>query len=787
MQTTNQELKLLANSGSYEEFEERWLELIEESAPDIEGMTEAAAMLAASGEKDLAITLLGLLHDQVAERGDPREALQILRTIGELRPGEKTLRPRVLACVRKIHADQPALDLLIEKSGLDATRKVPEALRVFEEFTRFGVGTHVYHGTGWGTGRVVDFDAATAELTVDFEDDKGHTMPIESAREVFEVIDDEDFRAYKFSRADELRSLCAEQPAEVLKLVVRSRGGSAQASEIRGELRGDVIPQKEWSKWWTKARREAAKDPYVEVQEGTKPVYSIRDIPVDVADEALEAVRSADSLEEAVGLARNFVRKVRESIDVAPLVQEIRQRLEALGEQEEREHAGRILEALLFLQDTGSSGPEGRTNPAEILGRYLDLAHGAAPPEEPSRESASPPPAPPEAPAQGITPGTTTIAPSRPSVVPKDPAERRVAAEANRILADIGIQELRNRFLPLLVETRPSDWHRVFPDLAVREGADLLDAGLQTLHQHGHAREMRALVDTIVEDPVQHPETFLAFARGYLAGRYPELPADPGKLKVATRLLLLYEKVQRRRPPLDAALLKKTLGRIEGILLDPKARHLETVLRETSLDEMRRIFHESEVSPYLSRELKSAIQTNVARTHPSLLTDRRRPFWEEETIYSTTEAIERKQEEFRILTEIKIPENSRAVGAAASLGDLSENSEYTAALESQRLLTEKAEELRAALDRARPLESQNPPRGTAAPGTRVRLRKISSDDVHEYRILGPWDAGEDDSVLSYASPLGKSLMGRKEGEQIEVRLPGGSEEFVIESIERLFD
>ncbi len=784
----------LAKSGAVDSLEEKWLEAI--SSPDAatSDFLDAARVLAEFGEKDRAVVLLGMLFDDYKGKEKHEDAFEVVKALAEVRPNDKHLRPRVLDCVRAVHADLPALELLIEKSELEGSRKVPDALAIFEAFARFKKDAHVFHGTGWGTGRIIDFDKRTAELTVDFEEDKGHSIPIDSAREIFQILEDDDLRAYKFSRPDELAQKAKDAPAEIIRLALKMRGGRALASEIRKDLRGTVISESTWSKWWTKARREAAKDSFIEVQEGTKPAYVLREKPVTIADEALATVEKSRDLHEAVGLARGFCRKAKDSVNAGALGNEIQKRVYAV--EDGTVAAGTMMAALMFLEETPAADSPADEDPLPTPKEFLlheveaaeedgdtagdaagDDAGHASPAATSEGDDAQ------AAEASEAEAGGIAVASEE---APVSETVERATLVADHILSDLDIQEYRNRFVATIVEAFPDDWPGILDRILRGSGQDLFDVGVTALRKGKHEDLVCAYVAQMVQDPVRYNEAFMIYARGHLAGKYDSLPDSPTRLRVVLRALNLYEKIQRRRPPLEPALLKKYLGRIETMLLDAKTKHLASVLKETTLEEMTRIFNETEASPYLSYELKAAVHTTVARTHPVLLTDTGKPFWEEDYIYSTVPAIEAKQEEFRILTEIKIPENSRAVGAAASLGDLSENSEYTSALESQRLLTEKAEALRAQLDKARNIETQTFPEGTVAPGTKVRVRDESGTSS-DYSILGPWDAGKDDSIISYLSPLAKGMLGREVGEEVEATLPTGTRVFVIEAVEPLFD
>ena len=85
----------------------------------------------------------------------------------------------------------------------------------------------------------------------------------------------------------------------------------------------------------------------------------------------------------------------------------------------------------------------------------------------------------------------------------------------------------------------------------------------------------------------------------------------------------------------------------------------------------------------------NAISSACDERFPDLVPRDDTPFWDSNNIFSGREGIALRQEEYRVLLEEKIPENSAAIGKAASYGDLSENFEWTAAIEQQRQLTER--------------------------------------------------------------------------------------------------
>ena len=89
------------------------------------------------------------------------------------------------------------------------------------------------------------------------------------------------------------------------------------------------------------------------------------------------------------------------------------------------------------------------------------------------------------------------------------------------------------------------------------------------------------------------------------------------------------------------------------------------------------------------------------------------------------------------MVENKIPDNSRAIGAAAALGDLSENSEWESAMEEQRNLTTRATTMDQELRKARLIEDQELPEGKVAPGDGVGETGLPLLPQARWRIATP--------------------------------------------------
>jgi len=142
-------------------------------------------------------------------------------------------------------------------------------------------------------------------------------------------------------------------------------------------------------------------------------------------------------------------------------------------------------------------------------------------------------------------------------------------------------------------------------------------------------------------------------------------------------------------------------------------------------------------------------------------------------VYLTREGYDKLREELEYLKRDKRKEISAMVKRAREFGDLSENAEYEAAKEAQALNEKKIAELEDKLSRARIIEDENISYDEVRIGAKVTLQDMDSGGELRYTIVSETEADYEEGKISLTSPVGKSLMGHKEGEVIEIEIPAG--------------
>jgi len=143
---------------------------------------------------------------------------------------------------------------------------------------------------------------------------------------------------------------------------------------------------------------------------------------------------------------------------------------------------------------------------------------------------------------------------------------------------------------------------------------------------------------------------------------------------------------------------------------------------------------------------------------------------------------EKLQAEVKDLKEVKRPDVVKAIEEALEHGDLKENAEYHAAKESQKNIDNRLAELSEILGNSRIVDPSELEHAKVSFGSTVVMTDMDSDEELTYTIVGGCESNPDMGLISFGSPLAKQLLGREEGDEVKVRLPGGEKEFEIDEV-----
>ena len=228
---------------------------------------------------------------------------------------------------------------------------------------------------------------------------------------------------------------------------------------------------------------------------------------------------------------------------------------------------------------------------------------------------------------------------------------------------------------------------------------------------------------------------------------------------------------------------EKRSNRLREFVLDDQTL-LVDLTASADFEVIKDLTRALQLSPAFDDMDKRSLLARIVKSHPavqSLVTGEQTK--QEASLVVSWVSLERRNLEYRELVDKKIPANSREIALARSYGDLSENHEFKAAKEMQKILMRQKEELEEQLVRARGTDFSNTRTDVAGIGTVVTATDLEANQTEVFTVLGAWDFDADKGIISYLTPVGQSLMNRKVGDVIEFELHGARHRHRIDRIE----
>ncbi len=581
-------------------------------------------------------------------------------------------------------------------------------------------GAYVVHRS-WGFGKIQTYDEATHRLTIDFKDKKGHTMDPAFCATTMEILPGRHLLVRKEENPDEIAKMIAESPVELVVEALKCYPNHATTVLDLEMNLAQVVGEEKFKKWWAGVKKQLVNDPRVAVPERKTECYVLRETPVSAEDEIMEQFSGTRSARRKIVLAEGLIAAVRRQDSKADLSAVLKGLADAVRDSNQLDAAQRLYGAAVRDDLTKLTGAE-----------------------------------------------AATLEPSQASLIAN---VRDLAAIAEKIPV-----HFQGRFLELIKETHPVECRDiVFNLLKVSQGKFTTEC-INFLVDNGHSDDLAASLKRWQTEQNLRAPVLLWIVKNRHSKKFAKLLND----LITPRLLgaiffgIDYEALQAssaRRIPL-ADILSDDSELIGDLLAtaDPEtARDLANTLL------LNQGFEELTKKSLLARFIKifPNIQSLVA-------TD---PEGREEQLMVSRSSYDRRREEYDQIVAKKIPENSKAIAAAREHGDLRENAEYKMAKQDQQMLMARKRQLERDLHRARVTDFKEAQADQVGIGGIVEL-KHQDGSTTRYTILGAWDGDPANHVISYKTPLGAALMGRKVGETVRVKTTGAEEVHTVVAIGR---
>jgi transcription elongation factor GreA len=581
-------------------------------------------------------------------------------------------------------------------------------------------GAYVVHRS-WGFGQIKSFDDTTLRLVIDFKGKKSHAMDPAFCVTTMEVLPDNHLLVRKETEPKKILELIADNPAQLIVEALESYPNKATTAIDLEITLSQVIGEEKFKKWWADARKAVAKDPRVLVPEKKTECYVLRETPVSAEDEIFDQFNSTRSARRRISLAEDFASASAHKAAQANLTLVLKGVADAVKDSNQIDAAERLYGAAV------------RDRIAKVAG--VDAA---------------------------------TFEPSQASLVAN---LRDLPAIAEKIPV-----QFQGQFLELIKETHPIECRDiVFNLLKVSQGKFTTEC-INFLVENGYADDLASTLKRWQTEQNLRAPVLLWIVKNRHSKKFAKLLNDliTPRLLSAIFFAIDYEALQAasaRRIPLGDILSDDT-ELIADLLstADPEtARDLANTLL------LNQGFEELTKKSLLARFIKifPNIQSLVAVDAEA----------KEDQLLVSRGSFERKREEYETIVSKKIPENSKAIATAREHGDLKENSEYKMAKQDQQVLMAQKSQLERELARARITDFKDATVEQVSVGSIVEV-KIPDGGTTRYTILGVWDGDPEHHVISYKTPLGAALIGKRKGDSVKVKTGVAEDSYSIVSISR---
>ncbi|MDP6634591.1 MAG: GreA/GreB family elongation factor [Phycisphaerae bacterium] len=717
----------LTEKNDVDAVEIEWMEAIE-SGESAQAMCEALKLIVDAKQPDVAVMLASMLLSDASEKQTPAEALDIARLILPTLPANPELRTATAKLYKQVYAQVEHFDLFMDESGLESNQAPRRAIRTLDTCLALTPGTPLAGRYEQDVLRVDGFNSLTG--CFDLTEPGGRQISLEPKplADNYEPVEDGDFRVLRAFRPDDLIELVANDPTAVMIGVCRMNGGQVDSLELKDAISPRYLPPKKWSNWWTKAKTAVKRSPFLTI-EGRNPTFIIYHAEGHSLEQELAAsVEAARVPLELLEVLKQYVRELKlRKLETDPTF--VSPILDTLAKQADSFRKRRAADALTASLAIG-------------IAQTLGLG-----------EVETPYPSPSELLSEAKAPAKAVLALTDPS--------------------------LRNNALVALAEREDAaeQLAEVLTLLSANEldlvDAKLRDAGRQELVEHA--------VDEAMRRPVANPQICIWLWQG------PSQPLKnaPNLLDLFSRLMKIMQEMHRD-PDLDRTLRRETCGQIRSTLTAGACKTFRKTISKLDEGVAATVKRKIEVNPGLSEASRETLLNVVRDEFYALFIQAKVASWlDDGAIWTTKESIDRLESELKELVDVALPANSRAIGEAAALGDLSENAEWQYAVEEQRRLNGRVAQMQNDLMKARALSHGDVPSDTVGIGSKITVRRVSDQHETELTILGPWESNVELNVFSYRTPLALELLGKGIGDTATLKLDGSAQEYSIAGLDAI--
>ncbi|MDC7225884.1 MAG: transcription elongation factor GreA [Spirochaetales bacterium] len=711
------------NKKLFSSVKEIWSKLIQYSPEEVDFFEHVNRKVSTIISDERASQLLEDLYGYYKSQEDWSRCIDILKEILMYDSKNAWARKEITDSYKAKYSYHSQLDEYIRLSNLNQSwRNVHDAIADFEKHISFDVGSFVSH-KAWGIGKIRKINGD--EITIDFVKKRDHKMSLKMAVNALTSLASDHISALKVRKKKEvLKNKIKSDVPWALKIVIKSFDNAANMKQIKAAIVPSILTPGEWSSWSTQARNILKEDPVFGNHPDKIDVFMVRDKPISKEEKIYNKFKAEKNFFNKIKALDDFVKISDPESDLFnEMFTYFANLLKSYTNADEQVAASffvvkKLIDQYPFL------------NSAEFNLDFLNLIENIE--------------------------------------------------DLESVYVGIDNADIRKQFLIALKQKE--EW----PDIYVRLFPKAMSTSIiDELSNSGHREKIEALFLSIADRYREFRETFIWIVKNYVSEKWCEkhnVSYEKILINMIHLLDITYREISDKRDVSDNRRLNK---QILTFLI--KDENLVNYINEADQDSVNRIYtlisDVKDLDVKLKQELKQLIKERFKGFK----------FYDEESpkadvkaavrgLLVSEKAFKEKQKELKHIIEVEIPTNSKEIGAAIELGDLSENAEYKAGKEKQELLQIAVGKLQEDIDKAKVIDPKSITNDKIAFGIVVTLKNNISGENEVFTIMGPWESDPAKNIISYQSPFAGELLGHGKGEQLKFTINEREYDYSVEEL-----
>ena len=566
----------------------------------------------------------------------------------------------------------------------------------------------------WGPGVIKEWDLFGDKISIDFDGKPDHSMKLQFAANSLEVLNNDHIFAKYVGNPEETKQMAIDEPVNFAFEVLTSFGGSLFLDHWEDKVKGRIVPDEKYKSWWESAKKKIRADRRFVLPSKRNLPFELREEDIAPSDALIGDFNEAKDVKAKIAILELMLKDLSLFDDPASQLKDVIGSISPLFVVAFRKSAASAVELLIARDDLiakidGFELGEG-TQLSEILKENKD--------------------------------------------------------KISEIVRGMGVGRQRQVY-DGVKETFPETWSSELISSMEGSGARAIGEITKYLSDFDKDAELSDYLNTGLDQRSLGFEVLT-----WICKERKGLSADSFDHKgISASIIGALE-----RDHLDESTPKT--NRLHDLLIDD-AELIPDLLADSDNTEIRHFTRRIQATPVFEGLNKNSLLARIVKKFPvveDLITGEKAEGADSKEgeiekpsgLIVSWESLQDRQEKLEDIINKQIPENSKEIGIAREYGDLRENFEFKAAKQQQAVLMRQKAELEAEISTARGTDFSDANTSIVSVGTIVNFEDLNSGKEETVTVLGAWDTDTEKGIVSYLSGMGSAMLGKSEGEEIEL-------------------